>query len=52
VVNRLGMLSGKHHFASPYAMQEALEAEGIEVENDQIQNFTSVFWDPAIELAL
>ena len=52
VVNRLGMLSGRHHFPSPTAMQEALEAEGIEVENNQIKDFKSYCWDPSIELEL
>lgn len=52
VVNRMGMLSGKAHFGSPTEMQMRLEAEGIEVKNDQILNFETVFWDPAIELKL
>jgi len=52
VVNRLGMLSGKNHFATPTRMQELLENEGIEVKNDQIVNFKSIFWDPTIELEL
>ncbi|MCS7005145.1 MAG: MGMT family protein [Cytophagales bacterium] len=46
VVNRKGILTGKHHFATPTAMQEALEKEGIRIENDQIQNFEQVFWHP------
>jgi methylated-DNA-protein-cysteine methyltransferase-like protein len=46
VVNRNGLLTGKHHFSTPTAMQEALEKEGIQVEGDQIINFKSVFWDP------
>lgn len=46
VVNRLGMLSGKHHFATPTLMQELLETEGIRVEHDQVQEFDRVFWDP------
>jgi methylated-DNA-protein-cysteine methyltransferase related protein len=50
VVNRLGMLTGKHHFSSPDAMQHALEAEGVPVENDQITDFAQRFWDPAKEL--
>ncbi len=50
VVNRNGLLSGKMHFSSPTAMQEALEAEGIQVVDDQIQGFKSVFWDPMEEL--
>ena len=52
VVNRLGFLSGRLHFPSPTAMQEALEAEGIEVENNQIKDFKRYFWDPSIELEI
>lgn len=51
VVNRLGMLTGKHHFGSPDAMQRALEAEGVPVEDDQITDFAARFWDPRKELA-
>lgn len=51
VVNRLGLLTGKQHFAHPDAMQQALEAEGVRVENDQVQDFTHRFWDPSKELA-
>ena len=50
VVNRNGLLTGKHHFTTETAMQEFLEAEGIKVFNDQIQNFKDIFWDPGIEL--
>jgi methylated-DNA-protein-cysteine methyltransferase related protein len=52
VVNRNGILSGKAHFGDPNRMQKLLEAEGIEVKNDQIQNFKAVFWDPERELGL
>jgi methylated-DNA-protein-cysteine methyltransferase related protein len=52
VVNRNGLLSGKAHFGNPNRMQELLEAEGIGVKNDQIQNFKLVFWDPERELGL
>ena len=52
VVNRQGLLTGKHHFASATAMQDALEKEGIRVKNDQIQDFKSVYWDPNTELTL
>lgn len=47
VVNRQGLLTGKHHFATPTLMEELLEAEGIEVVDDQVQNFAKIFWDPA-----
>jgi methylated-DNA-protein-cysteine methyltransferase related protein len=50
VVNRNGMLSGKHHFRHENLMQELLESEGIEVENDQIIGFEKYFWDPNAEL--
>ena len=52
VVNRLGMLSGRHHFPGPTAMQDALEAEGIMVKDNQVQDFNRFFWDPSIELAI
>jgi len=52
VVNRKGLLTGKHHFASPTAMQELLEKEGIKVLNDQIVDFDAHFWDPLKELEL
>jgi len=50
VVNRNGLLTGKQHFASPTAMQESLEQEGIRVENDRIVDFAQLFWDPGKEL--
>ena len=51
VVNRLGHLTGRLHFATPTAMQEALEAEGVRVEEDRVVDFARLFWDPAVELA-
>ena len=50
VVNRMGMLSGKHHFGGSHVMQELLESEGIEIVDDQIQHFEKVFWSPGKEL--
>ena len=50
VVNRQGMLSGKHHFTPPGRMQQLLEKEGIMVQDDQVQHFDKLFWDPAKEL--
>ena len=50
VVNRNGLLTGKHHFGGPRIMQELLESEGIRVEEDRVLNFRSVFWDPNTEL--
>ena len=50
VVNRLGHLTGRLHFATPTAMQEALEAEGVRVEADAVQDFARLLWDPSVEL--
>lgn len=52
VVNRMGMLTGKHHFAYPQQMQELLEIEGIKVEEDCIIDFNAHFWDPNKELTI
>ena len=49
VLNRVGALTGKHFFGGN-RMQELLEAEGIQVENDQILDFKNKFWDPSVEL--
>lgn len=50
VVNRNGMLTGKHHFNTPREMQRLLEKEGIEVRKDTVTRFREIFWDPAAEL--
>ena len=50
VVNRLGILSGKHHFTPPGNMEKLLKQEGIKVKNDKIVEFDKLFWDPAKEL--
>ena len=50
VVNRQGLLTGKAHFESPTMMQELLEADGVRVESDRVQDFDKVFWDPDKEL--
>ena len=47
VVNRLGLLSGRHHFETPDQMQQLLEAEGIMIEDDGVKDFKNLFWDPA-----
>lgn len=52
VLNRNGELSGRHHFATPFQMQELLEKEKIKVKNDTVQNFDKLFWDPFTELQL
>jgi methylated-DNA-protein-cysteine methyltransferase related protein len=51
VVNRQGLLTAKFYFGGNL-MQELLESEGVRVMDDQVQDFKSVFWDPAVELAL
>lgn len=50
VLNRLGQLTGRHHFGTPTTMQERLDAEGVRVENDRAVDFKRLFWDPAVEL--
>ena len=50
VVNRVGLLTGKHHFGAPDEMQKLLEKERIIIKNDKVVNFEKHFWDPAIEL--
>jgi methylated-DNA-protein-cysteine methyltransferase related protein len=50
VVNRIGMLSGKHHFFPPGSMEKSLKKEGIKVKNDKIVDFEKHYWDPLKEL--
>jgi len=50
VVNRLGILSGKHHFDDPMQMERLLRKEGIKVKNDTVVDFEKLFWDPVKEL--
>lgn len=50
VVNRNGMLTGKHHFQGTNLMQQLLESEGVEVKGNQVVNFDKYFWDPSNEL--
>jgi len=50
VVNRNGMLSGKHHFDDPDQMEMLLKKEGIKVKNDVVVDFEKLFWDPLKEL--
>lgn len=52
VVNRIGLLTGKHYFSDPLEMESTLQAEGIEIKEDKIQHFKSVLWDPMKELEL
>ena len=51
VVNRKGLLTGKHHFDGTNLMQQLLENEGVIIKDNQIQNFDDVFWDPSKELS-
>ena len=46
VVNRVGLLTGKHHFPGILLMQQLLENEGMVIKNDQIVDFKSFFWNP------
>lgn len=48
VVNRNGLLTGKHHFSGTHAMQQLLEAEGIKVKDDKIVHFENHFWMPPV----
>jgi methylated-DNA-protein-cysteine methyltransferase-like protein len=48
VVNRNGMLTGKHHFDTPQRMEELLKKEGIAVYKDRVVDFKNIFWDPSI----
>jgi len=52
VVNRTGLLTGKHHFGNSTTMQQLLENEGIIIEDDKILNFKERFWDPSSELRM
>jgi methylated-DNA-protein-cysteine methyltransferase-like protein len=50
VVNRIGLLSGKHHFSPPGNMEKLLRKEGIKVKNDKIVGFEKHFWNPVKEI--
>ena len=50
VVNRKGLLTGKHHFDGTNLMQQLLESEGITVIDNQIEDFDKLFWDPSEHL--
>ncbi|MFV0484606.1 MAG: MGMT family protein [Bacteroidales bacterium] len=50
VVNRIGVLTGKHSFNPPERMEQLLAAEGVEVKNDKVIRFKELFWDPMQEL--
>jgi methylated-DNA-protein-cysteine methyltransferase-like protein len=50
VVNRVGLLSGKHHFKPPEKMEKLLRKEGVLVKDDVIVNFKEKFWNPLEEI--
>ena len=50
VVNRVGLLTGKHHFSGTTLMKDLLESEGVKIQNDTVINFKKVVWDPSKEL--
>ena len=50
VVNRIGLLSGKQHFETPFQMEELLTKEKIIIKNDKVIDFKNIFWDPQKEL--
>lgn len=52
VVNRVGLLSGKHHFGGTNLMQQLLENEGVKVKENKVVNFEKYFWDPVKELGM
>lgn len=49
VVNRKGLLTGKHHFDGTNLMQQLLESEGVKIVNNQIVDFDKHFWEPAFK---
>ena len=51
VVNRKGLLTGKHHFGGGNILEQLLGNEGVKVEQNQIQNLEHYFWDPSLELS-
>lgn len=50
VVNRVGLLTGKHHFDGTNLMQQLLESEGVKVKENKVVDFEKLFWNPAEEL--
>ena len=50
VVNRVGVLTGKHHFGGTEMMADLLRSENVEIEDNKIVYFEKIFWDPSIEL--
>ena len=50
VVNRAGLLTGRHHYNPPEKMQQLLEKEGVRVKDNKVVDFKKLFWDPSQEL--
>ena len=50
VVNKVGLLTGKHHFFGSNLMKDLLESEGIEIVDNQVNRFDLLYWDPCHEL--
>ena len=50
VVNRIGLLTGKHFFHGENIMKELLENEGVIIEDDKVRDFDKLFWNPSVEL--
>ncbi len=50
VVNRNGVLTGKHHFPGGETMKEMLESESVKIADDQVVDFEMLFWNPQNEL--
>ncbi|HVM87470.1 MAG TPA: MGMT family protein [Puia sp.] len=50
VVNRNGLLTGRHHFSPPEKMQQLLEKEGVKIKNHQVVDFKKIFWNPIEEI--
>ncbi|MEK6450883.1 MULTISPECIES: MGMT family protein [Myroides] len=48
VVNRVGLLSGKHHFDGTNLMQQLLESEGVVIKDNKVQNFQELLWIPPV----
>ena len=52
VVNSQGVLTGRHHFATPETMEQLLKREGIKISKHQVTDFKKIFWNPITELGL
>ena len=50
VVNRNGLLTGKHHFAGTNLMKDLLESEGVKIFENTVLDFENVVWNPSKEL--